>query len=928
MAQFDGGAGTVSAPFKINTPQQLDEIRNHLTSGTHFRLTADIDLSSYNWTPIGNSTNKFTGHFHGAGHRITGLAVNTGTADYAGLFGYIYDGTIDSLGVILSSSGVTGRDYVGGLVGYMEGNNVKLSACYVVGTVKGTNSVGGLVGYYFDKHIASLTLCYAAGVVSGTSSVGGLIGTNDGFIEDCYATSQVSGNQNIGGLVGLNKYRIQTSYAIGRVLSSSANSGGLVGKDEPGSSYSNDFFDPETTKKNDDDGISSTDVHTLSVSNRHSQTTYNAWTFGANQWSINDGLSYPYFSYQSVPIAVNVIYCDSINLNIKKPADSIVVYKGAKLQPFCVLRNITAGTEKPFTTEIADKVISPLDDTLYFVTWESGKQPSYPVRAVVQKYPITIGTAYITGDTTIQYGESINPSRYKVVSGKLKFGHVLQGTMTLNVPSDSIESSTGYYKPGKYAFNFDSITIRDGSNTDVTDKYYEVTRKTDDSATIDKADISGNMLTFAPSHVLYNGAPHSVDVTWLGTLTGNGTKDSVYYNGSFTPPVEAREYAITVNITEGSNYKPATRLYIGNFTIRPTIFAKLEGDSMTYLGVQLQPTVKVYDTITVPQGWAHRRELKQDTNYTLSYGENIKVETGGTVIIKGIGTYEGNVDTLYFRIIPVKDDKTGVDSLVIKTITVSDTVFEALNKDNRSIKYQVPCYEKSITVAIGTENHNAIVKYNGKTQSTHSFTIPVEHYGTHENTFTVYSTDGTDSCTYTLELIKPIPFELVVITRWNAAMTVINNPLHNSDESNPDGFRFRSFKWYADGQLVSQSQSIPDAYSGYKLDPNATYRVELVTEDGLPMLSCAAKPALQGLMPVGATVTVKVYPNPVSNGELWVELSEEPSENGTDIEIYSIDGRLLWTQKTTSKQTCITLPFATGTYILRANQQAKVFVVK
>ncbi|MDD4848529.1 MAG: hypothetical protein PHR53_07195, partial [Bacteroidales bacterium] len=77
--------------------------------GIHFKLTADLDLSSVcgasvgsgtSWTPIGNNTNRFKGHFHGGGHSISNLYINAPTSDYQGLFGYMYGGSIDSLNLV------------------------------------------------------------------------------------------------------------------------------------------------------------------------------------------------------------------------------------------------------------------------------------------------------------------------------------------------------------------------------------------------------------------------------------------------------------------------------------------------------------------------------------------------------------------------------------------------------------------------------------------------------------------------------------------------------------------------------------------------------------------------------------------------------------------------------------------------------------
>ena len=77
-----------------------------------FALSADIDLNGYEWTPIGNDTHPFKGHFNGDGHVVRGLKMNveieTKTTTYAGLFGYIENGTLRNLGVWLAPEGDRG----------------------------------------------------------------------------------------------------------------------------------------------------------------------------------------------------------------------------------------------------------------------------------------------------------------------------------------------------------------------------------------------------------------------------------------------------------------------------------------------------------------------------------------------------------------------------------------------------------------------------------------------------------------------------------------------------------------------------------------------------------------------------------------------------------------------------------------------------
>jgi hypothetical protein len=114
-------------------------------------------------------------------------------------------------GTILNSfadSNVAGfGDYVGGLAGdnYMG----RIISCYSSGSVDSeANCVGGLTG--FSDWIISES--YATGSVSGRDNIGGLVGYNQrtffstpsGTVAKCYAVGTVSATINVGGLIGFN----------------------------------------------------------------------------------------------------------------------------------------------------------------------------------------------------------------------------------------------------------------------------------------------------------------------------------------------------------------------------------------------------------------------------------------------------------------------------------------------------------------------------------------------------------------------------------------------------------------------------------------------------------------------------------------------------------------------------------------------------
>ena len=112
-------------------------------------------------------------------HNITNCTVGsdvtvTGTGDRVGGIASECRGTI-----LYSSSAatVTGKNFVGGVVGYAGGNAEKIWYCHNDGTVKGETSVGGVLGYGEGKNDSPICYIYNTGNVSGDNDVAGLVGT-------------------------------------------------------------------------------------------------------------------------------------------------------------------------------------------------------------------------------------------------------------------------------------------------------------------------------------------------------------------------------------------------------------------------------------------------------------------------------------------------------------------------------------------------------------------------------------------------------------------------------------------------------------------------------------------------------------------------------------------------------------------------------
>ena len=195
---FAGGDGSESTPWEISNGAELAYLAQQVNNGNsyedkYFKLTAEINLGGKEWTPIGTSSNPFTGNFSGGGKKITNLKIDKPNDKYIGLFGCNY-GKISNVGI--EGGSVTGKDSVGGVCG---DNGGPISNCYNTGEVTGENSVGGVCG---SSSYVTISNCYNTGDVSGSDMVGGVCGYNRGPIENCYNTGSVTGGSNVGGVCG------------------------------------------------------------------------------------------------------------------------------------------------------------------------------------------------------------------------------------------------------------------------------------------------------------------------------------------------------------------------------------------------------------------------------------------------------------------------------------------------------------------------------------------------------------------------------------------------------------------------------------------------------------------------------------------------------------------------------------------------------
>lgn len=209
-------AKTADGKYIIAKPDELAWFSDNINNGNTADaiMIADIDLGDYEWAPVGNSFSKaFKGTFTGCGHRIDGLYVNMPATNNVGLFGYVRGASASAkasvTGVTVSGE-VKGKQYVGGIVGYVNANSL-IDTCanysdvtaVINGTSGGTNA-GGIAGY-ISASTSSVSNCYNAGTVSAFSNAGGIVGgfgNNADNLENVHNVGEIKCETQSSAIIG------------------------------------------------------------------------------------------------------------------------------------------------------------------------------------------------------------------------------------------------------------------------------------------------------------------------------------------------------------------------------------------------------------------------------------------------------------------------------------------------------------------------------------------------------------------------------------------------------------------------------------------------------------------------------------------------------------------------------------------------------
>jgi len=173
--------------------------------------------------------------------------------------------------------------------------------------------------------------------------------------------------------------------------------------------------------------------------------------------------------------------------------------------------------------------------------------------------------------------EALGQDDYVIKAGTLKYSNKDVGrnkvvTATIDLSTDTLSPAKNY-KLKSNAFSWNGGEITKG---EVTLEQLKVTF--DNPAREFKAD--------EDNITLYNKAAKEVKVAWASGVSNSGSKFTVKYDGETAKKTAEGTYAVTVDITEGSNLLGATELQLGSLTIaaanRPIIDETSPADTSYY----------------------------------------------------------------------------------------------------------------------------------------------------------------------------------------------------------------------------------------------------------------------------------------------------------------------------------------------------------
>lgn len=239
--------------YQISTGAELAWFAKTVNGGTNNikgKLTKDIDLAGFPWTPIGNTSKGFAGELDGAGFAVRNLYIYS-TADNQGLIGRLgANGKVHDLTV--TGSVTTTGNTAGGIVGHAPAKTSVIN-CLNEADVTAKTCVAGVVGKTQGnvanannaKNAPIIKNCGNTGTITATDAksgnAGGIAAIHmqyqmfGGVFTDCINVGSVAASKKAGGITVTTNAKKQADGGGNYYLSGCLNGSGdkpIIGEEK------------------------------------------------------------------------------------------------------------------------------------------------------------------------------------------------------------------------------------------------------------------------------------------------------------------------------------------------------------------------------------------------------------------------------------------------------------------------------------------------------------------------------------------------------------------------------------------------------------------------------------------------------------------------------------------------------------------------
>gem|GEM_PF-3685760 len=393
--------------------------------------------------------------------------------------------------------------------------------------------------------------------------------------------------------------------------------------------------------------------------------------------------------------------------------------------------------------------------------------------------------------------------------------------------------------------------------------------------TITKATISG--ITFEDVTFTYDGTEKSIAVT---NLPADAT--AIYENNG---KINAESYNVKATVSR-TNYEDAI--------LTATLTINKAAQSITFNAIPTKSLENDADfqlnataSSTLPISYSFAFNSAQPSA-TVSATGFVELLSSGQITVTA--NQEGNANYVAATAVNRQFSVTSNNAKVF-SITIDGVVYD---NPPAEINYLIDCGNTVSSVDIAIESDPNANASMGKT-----FTIPTANPGIYRNDVTITSQDSSNTNTYKIIIEKVFQFEDIIVNKYDNTVIVNNNPDTNG------GYSFASFKWYKNGQLVSQKQFFSEGdNASNRLDPNADYQAVMITESGDELRTCISKIKLAN------KYGLKILGNPVAQGSSLKVRADFPEAELKQavFYIYDMNGRMIYNVKANGIKNDIKLP--------------------